>query len=276
MNENVQTSLVEETLKLRLSNLQNLHIKLAREVDHNPFLRAISFDISIKSKLSRSLTAKLGNTLALVARDLAKIRYGQNNVPSVIAKASLDKKNIENTAHHQDTLIATDTPKDDLLSASNSLIRYAGSEAKIGSKKFRQQYMKTIEELNRLPRIDIWFTQVDLYIDNNDLGFCELESGGELDSANVTAQPAKLIRAGLALGEPEKRLFFCLAYANKGEGNSIKGGLPKYFEYESEAETREGLVVGSAWWHKVLPKNISYENFLQIFSRVAKDLNITN
>jgi hypothetical protein len=274
-NKIQEMSLVEKILENRLSNLENLHLELQSQVDFNPFLSAISKDIAVKSKLSRSLTAKLGNKFALIARDLCVNRFGSENVPQIIAKDSIKLNLSSSNFHHQDTLIYTDINRDELLNESSKLIRFAGQNGnQIGSKNFRNQYEKSLTYLTSLNSVEPWTTQVDLYVNDATLGFCELESGGELDSSNVTAQPAKLIRAGLALGHVDKKLFFCLAYANKGEGNPIKGGLPKYISYAELSEEQEGLLVGKKWWEKILPTSITFDNFLILFSKVAVKLNI--
>jgi hypothetical protein len=274
-NRNEEISRIEKILENRLSNLKNLHLELQSQLEFNPFLTAISKDIAVKSKLSRSLTARLGNNFALIARDLCVNRFGSKNVPQIIARNSINLNVGSSNFHHQDTIIYTDINREELLNESSKLIRFAGQNGnQIGSENFRNHYEKSLNYLTSLTPVDPWTTQVDLYVNDSTLGFCELESGGELDSSNVTAQPAKLIRAGLALGEVDKKLFFCLAYANKGEGNPIKGQLPKYISYAELSEKQEGLLVGKKWWEKILPKSITFDEFLILFSKVAVKLNI--
>ena len=84
----------------------------------------------------------------------------------------------------------------------------------------------------------------------------------------------KLIKAGLAYGDPAAALHFCLSYANNGEGNPIKGGLVNYLAPLDESETGDGLLIGSQWWQEILPEGVKHETFIQIFKEVSSELEI--
>ena len=105
-----------------------------------------------------------------------------------------------------------------------------------------------------------------------EIGFAELESGGQLDTSNAVAQAGKLIKAGLAYGDPEMSLHFCTAYANNGQGRSILGSLRSYFL--QDPDHRDGLLTGANWWERVLPVELSFEEFLVEFRSVAKEYEI--
>ena len=117
-----------------------------------------------------------------------------------------------------------------------------------------------------------WAVQVDLAVLDPSIGFAELESGGMLDSSNAIGQSRKLVRAGLAYGEPSMSLHFCTAYANDGEGRPIKGSLRKYFLQEPDHS--DGLLVGSTWWERIFPEGVNFADFLQIFHEVAVEYEI--
>jgi hypothetical protein len=150
-----------------------------------------------------------------------------------------------------------------------------GRFKRIGTAAFAAALNARIEELGRLPRApEPWYVRVDLYVDDPGIGLAELESGGELDSSNVKGQPEKLVLAGLALARTDTPLHFCLAYANQGEGRSIRGGLRGYLAYASAVPPSSGLLVGSQWWERLLPPGLSFASFLEIFADVARELEI--
>jgi hypothetical protein len=152
---------------------------------------------------------------------------------------------------------------------------HATDTERIGTAAFAAALNARIEELGRLPRApEPWYVRVDLYVDDPGIGLAELESGGELDSSNVKGQPEKLVLAGLALARTNTPLHFCLAYANQGEGRSIRGGLPGYLTYASAVPPSSGLLVGSQWWERLLPPGLSFASFLEIFADVARELEI--
>ena len=113
---------------------------------------------------------------------------------------------------------------------------------------------------------------MDLAVLSPEIGFAELESGGQLDSSNAIGQTRKLIQAGLAYGDPQMPLHFCTAYANKGEGRQIIGSLQSYFL--QDPDHRDGLLAGSRWWERILPPEVSFDDFLEEFHIVAEEYEI--
>lgn len=269
---------IKSSLSFHLSDLANLHSNISAKEEHNVFLRAISEEISIMSKLSRSLTSKLGNKLAQVARDLAEYRFGKAKVPRVLISNGIDYDiDLNSYENRQDTVIVTNVDLELLEIEGQKLISFAKSGSgknRIGTESFAEEYLKSMRRIHSKRTGTIGSLRVDLFVNDSNLGFCELESGGELDTSNVKSQPLKLVKAGLAFGEPEAGLHFCLSYANNGEGNPIKGGLTNYLTPKSESKTGHGLLVGSEWWNSVLPSEITHNDFLDIFKDVAEELEI--
>lgn len=255
-----------------------MHSKAKSKKDHNVFLNAISDEISVMSKISRSLTSKLGNRLAGIARDLARFRFGDEAVPKKLINPSIaDIRVPKDSEKHNDTIIYTNIKPEILETEGQRLITFAKTsygKNRIGTASFAEEYLRTMEKLKRHRVEQISKLRVDLFINQNNLGFCELESGGNLDNANVKSQPLKLLKAGLAFGDKEKSLHFCMAYANNGEGNRISGGLVNYLTPHKDSETGDGLLVGSEWWNSILPEGIGHQQFLQIFKEVTIELGI--
>ena len=263
---------VQSIIENRLGDLEKLHESFPENT--NPFLEAISPEVARFSSLTRSLTSRLGGRLAGIARDLAIEKYGESRVPRYIVREGLDLAPPK--LHKTDTLVYTDFDSDLLLKQAQHLITFAGQGAsnRIGTKSFESEYEKSLERLINGPREEVWKLQVDLFVNDPQLGFCELESGGELDTSNGPAQPTKLVKAGLASGSLRHGLHFCLAYSNRGHNLPIQSALTRYLQDSSESDTGDGLFVGQIWWENILPEGITYDQFMQCFKIAVDELDI--
>lgn len=270
MSVNVQV--VESIIENRLGDLEKLHEAFPENT--NPFLEAISPEVARFSSLTRSLTSRLGGRLAGIARDLSEAKFGTDAVPSFIVREGLSFE--PERFHKNDTYVWTDFNPDLLLKEAQHLITFAGQDGKnrIGSTLFESQYEKSLQKLISAPKVEVWKLQVDLFVNDEELGFCELESGGELDTSNGPAQPTKLVKAGLASGSLRHGLHFCLAYSNRGHNVPIQSALTRYLLMSDQSDTGDGLYVGKIWWEKVLPEGVSYSQFMASFKQVVDKLDI--
>jgi hypothetical protein len=244
--------------------------------NHNVFLEAISPTIAAASKLTRSLTSRLGGRFAAIARSLAKARFGEAAVPRVLLSHSANPEAVT-AAFGGDTTIYTQFDEGATRELAIRLVRQAGADVtrKIGTDPFRAAFRSSVRQLGAAPRTERpWSVRVDLYVDSDTIGLVELESGGELDTANVKGQPEKLVLAGLALGVEDVPLHFALAYANRGEGQPVAGGLPKYLARSGAVRPLSGLLVGSEWWLRILPEGVAFAQFLEVFREVAEELKL--
>jgi hypothetical protein len=169
-----------------------------------------------------------------------------------------------------DCLIYTTLNEELARTLTSELIATAGSSRglAIGTDDFRDQYEAACRRLAAAGRSrDVWRAQVDLAVLDKRIGFAELESGGQLDTSNAIGQSRKLVLAGLAYGKPELPLHFCCAYANAGEDRPLLGSLGRYLARGTGV--RDGLLVGSQWWERLLPSDVTFDDFLRVFHEVA-------
>lgn len=267
-----QHEAVRGVVEQELADLAELWEDVVSE-EHNVFLVATAPTLAVASKLTRRLTSRMGRKLARMARNVAELRYGPDLLPAHLPSPHLRSSHQLVPHSSDDTFVYTDFDETLTTSLTLELIDKAGRGAKVGSKEFRSEYEAAIEQLLRADRAsEPWSVQVDLAVVDPSIGFAELESGGMLDSSNAIGQSRKLVRAGLAYGDPSMSLHFCTAYANDGEGRPIKGSLRKYFL--QEPDHRDGLLVGSTWWERILPEAVSFEDFMEIFHDVAVEYEI--
>lgn len=259
----------ESLIEKSMSQIAGLHLTVKQGV--NPFLDAITPEINRYSSLTRSLTSKMGNGFQLLARNLAKEKFGVAAVPNIIFQKNEKFDLNDPKPDVKDTLILSKLDPKTINYEANKLIHFAKTEpnGKIGTKLFRKELTKSRDLIHKEAKSRPHQVQVDLFVDTPQLGFCETESGGELDSSNSKAQPAKLIMAALASDRLDMTLHFCLAYANRGEGKPIAGGLKRLFLNSDETETGDSLLVGKEWWETLLPPSTKYEDFLKIFNQTC-------
>lgn len=267
-----QHEAVRRVVAQELSDLAELWEGVVSE-EHNVFLVATAPTLAVASKLTRRLTSRMGRKLARMARNVAELRFGADLLPAHLPSPHLRSAHQEVPHSTDDTFVYTDFDETLTTALTLELIDKAGHGAKVGTDDFRMEYEAAIEHLLSAERASSpWSLQVDLAVLDETIGFAELESGGMLDSSNAIGQSRKLIRAGLAYGDPSMSLHFSTAYANDGEGRPIKGSLRKYFL--QEPDHRDGLLVGSTWWERILPPPVTFADFLQIFHEVAVEYEI--
>lgn len=266
---------IREVLARRLAPMVGLADQQGS--NHNLFLSAISPTLAVSSKLTRSLTSRLGGALAGAARDFAIGRFGEGLVPPIVYSPTVVTRPIVAAGSGNDTVIYTQLAEPETRAAATRLLRGAGSsrDHRIGTDAFRHAFREELGALAALPRAaQPWSVRVDLLVNHPLVGAAELESGGELDTSNVKGQPEKLVLAGLATADADLPLHFCLAYANQGEGMPIKGGLPGYLAPAGTANPSSGLLVGAAWWGRILPEDVAFDRFIELFGEVAEKLRI--
>ena len=93
--------------------------------NHNMFLEAISPTIAVTSKLTRSLTSRLGKRFASIARAMAVERYGTVKVPSVLYSGTLESPPHRSIELSDDTAIYSQLDQRATRAAAIDLLRRA-------------------------------------------------------------------------------------------------------------------------------------------------------
>ena len=259
-------ALIEASIQAELSAMHADWERASVSPSHDPFLAALAPDLALASRQTRQLTSRIGVRMARIARHLAVQRYGKELVPNLILGPGVEAHGLE--ADPDDTIVLTRVPKRQAEEAASRLVQKA-KQKRIGSPAFAQAFARESVRLHALKRQETpWRSKTDLVVLAPGIGFCELKTGGALDSSNAPRQIHKMVKAALVSGNPEAELHLACAYANQGEGNPIKGELPKYL-LTSEQPGKGGLLVGREWWERVLPPEVSYWQFMEIFAQVA-------
>jgi len=207
-----------------------------------------------------SFESKSGNMMEDIATEIAKVNFGEENVPSVIAGRNITDEELEEftTSYTKKAqiIISKANLKDCTKTASKFRTDNKGEPR--SSSDLDQEKLKEIldEEPEEIATINT--KPVDLiYLDNGEINLMEIKAGGDLDSSNAPGNIDKMFTWVSMLGK-ECNLYFATLYHKDGEGNLWKGGVKKYIGDEM-------ILVGKEFWEKILPSDITFEKFKELY-----------
>lgn len=227
--------------------------------------------------LGRSFDSKLGNEIQKIAMKLARVKYGDINVPNIILINTEDendnRKFILNLYtikdNFQQRVFYNIKPDDFLRDFNNDNIELSKSIEFTLPKSSRKA------SLTKLNKYKITDTKkkikklVDLlYIEDIDdttktkLTTFELKSGGNLDTKNSKANvdEVKLLK-DIFKFFPQNDSFFATAYNNAGEG------VPSGSVFTKLKKEKLEYKVGKDFWNMLLPEELGYECFIENYKQ---------
>lgn len=233
---------------------------------NNPFNCFEDPNIGKYMMLGRSFDSQLGNRLQTLAFHLARMRYGASQVPNAIYVQLSDQTH---TIHYQ-----------------TYQLYQARTGAKIEWQKlFLGQKNRTFRAKERICAGPEWAcelgeadyarvkaalegrqkkggTPIDLiFWPEKEAPYCEafeIKAGGNLDTKNAEANKNEVRYLQEVVRPMGGRAYFATCYNNAGEGNDPAGSI---FTQLNQGE----LCIGEAFWNKVLPPELSYEKFIEIY-----------
>ena len=222
-----------------------------------------------------SFESKYGNMFEEIARDIAKITYGEDRVPYTLGAATItseefyDFLNNFNGKDTQQYVISNLDKK-----ASSGAIRQFESNNR-GSGRGNSRTPPTlnqdkVKELVNNPSLEygkISARPVDLIIQDFDdiYHLIEIKAGGNLDSSKAPGDVQKMLDFYAAVGTTNAELHFATLYNYRGEGQRFTGTITSYI-------AEDMLLISEDFWEFVLPEDISFEDFKEIYLEVFNEL----
>lgn len=224
-----------------------------------------------------SFESKSGNMFQRIAKEIAKIKYGEENVPLLIGGVGIDDSEFEKLkkAYKGDNQIIK--TKIDQSACRRFITNFRETHKAAGRGKSRLQptiTQEAIKEINKenFKRADnITEKPVDLAIFNpkdSHYYIMEIKAGGDLDSSNAPANVDKMLIEYALIGKNNVKLYFATLYNKNGEGNKWTGYIKKYLSEET-------MLIGKKFWEVVLPEDISFEELKEIYNEVSKELKVS-
>ena len=259
-------------LKILLDRLKDDFSEKKEKKRNNWILDCFDGEILSNMIFVSSFESKYGNMFEKIAFQIARLRFGSENVKYIVKSKSIENEEFEEFKnqfnHNKKQYITTK------LSEKNSgkFSKFREDHKGDGNKK--EKSLLTHEVLSEL-LVDLddedkpHEQEVDLLIYNDEeklFEIFEIKAGGNLDSTNSKGNVEKLLKIYSALGYENSKIYFATLYNKDGDENNWKGSV-KYQIGE------DSLLIGKDFWEKILPTDISFIKFKEIYLDVCEELN---
>lgn len=223
-----------------------------------------------------SYESKSGNMFQKIAREIANIKYGKENVPLIMqgrGVSDLEFEEWKKSNNPKDQVVITKVDQSD---CQRFIAGFQQKNRAVGRRKERVKPTLNHDMLKEINKEEFRMTEkitskpIDLMIYNpkeKNYYMMEIKAGGGLDSSNAPANVIKMLTEYALLGKDNVKLYFATLYNFNGEGKVWNGQVTKYL-------SNEMLLIGKDFWNVVLPDRISFEILAELYKDVAEELNV--
>ena len=221
-----------------------------------------------------SFESKSGFAIETCAKRIARLTFGEENVPTIVNPRNL-KHNIDPlTIAGQIVVTDVDTRNGNLRGEIASF--RANNEAtgkgmtRVESRVTHDSCKTILLPLSKKYKSNqIFIKPVDLaFFDGVNWNVMELKAGGDLDSSNAPSNVEKLLTIYVDMGIENCKAFFATFYNKNGEGNPWTGAVKKHLNYPSM------FLIGKNFWERILPECISYDDFTKIYRDALEEIDL--
>ena len=268
-------------LNLLTAEMQTMLAALKKDTPDNFRRKANNFllsqfdpDVLFYTVFTSSFESKSGNVLENCAKAIARLRYGPDSVPAVIQGLGSTEEDVRRYS-------ASSTDQQIILTRKKigEINHNAGAVLSLHRKSGRGKNQATTTGINQtILREEITNVvyedsdklekkPVDLFIRVSNMeSLCvEIKLGGGLDSSNAPAQLAKFLTTCVIAGSPKIEGYFATVYNKDGEGKRFSGAVRSYLADDM-------ILAGSEFWAKILPGEISFEQFVALYHQSLKSV----
>ena len=221
-----------------------------------------------------SFESKSGFAIEACAKRIARLTFGDENVPSIV--------NPRNLEHHFNPESITGQVVVTDVETTNGVLRgeiatfRAKNEAR--GKGINRTESNVTHESCRTALLplsqkyrskQLFLKPVDLaFYDGVNWNIMELKAGGDLDSSNAPSNVEKLLTIYVDMGVENCRAYFATLYNKNGEGHTWTGAVKKHLNYPSM------FLIGSQFWERILPDGILFEEFTRIYQEALEQIDL--
>lgn len=262
--------IIEEEFSSLVTRIQSDFVTNFKAKQNNFLLKELDTMMSAHMVFVSSFESKSGNSIQKVAKEIAKLKYGAANVPQIVNPHNLEH-NIQNPNEHEQIIVSNIDMGDSQLQGriTEFMTRCEGNSKR---KVYCSVNHETILELLEQPlpmTSEIHTKPVDLaFWDGDELNIMEIKAGGNLDSSNAPSNAKKLLTIYTGLNYRKTKPYFATIYHKDGEGRTWSGSIKKYLQYPHM------FLVGSAFWNKILPEGIDFNEFTRIYNEAINQINL--
>jgi len=221
-----------------------------------------------------SFESKQGNMFESIIREICKLNYGEENVPSTIKGVGISDEEYENFVRNFNKPKQQIISKFDKKKNAGVLTQFRADREAHGSRKNRIPSTLTQSELPKLLDIDfevsekIVAQEADLILYDkfeDKWKLFEIKAGGNLDSSNTRSNVVKMLRIYSSFGNKNANMYFATLYHKDGEGNTWTGGVKKHL-------SEECILIGKAFWEQAVLRDIPYSDFEDSYQKAFEDI----
>lgn len=273
MRDLIKHIVFEEFSKLTTLIEKDFSGNYKRKVN-NFLLSQMDDNITASMVFVSSFESKSGFAIETCAKRIARLKFGEENVPAIVNPRCLMHNIDESKISGQVVVTDVDTHNGNLR---GEIATFRATNEASGSGRSRTESGVTQNSIreNLLPLANkyrcgtIQVKPVDLaFFDGENWNILELKAGGDLDSSNAPSNVEKLLTIYVDMGIENCKAYFATLYNKDGEGNTWKGAVKKHLAYP------EMFLIGKNLWKKILPNGISFEEFEEIYKEALEDIHL--
>ena len=241
---------------------------------YNFLLSQLDANITANMVFVSSFESKSGFAIETCAKRIARLKYGDENVPTIVNPRNIRHNINPNTISGQIIVTDVDTDNGDLrgqISAfrANNIASGRGA-SRVESKVNQSTVKRLLDYADKYKQTrQIHTKPVDLaFFDGTNWNILELKAGGDLDSSNAPSNVEKLLTIYAGLNIPNSKVYFATLYNKDGEGNTWTGAVKKHMAFP------EMFLIGKQFWNKILPAGINYERFTELYKMALEELDL--
>ena len=221
-----------------------------------------------------SFESKSGFAIETCAKRIARLTFGDENVPAIVNPRNLKHNYDASSISGQIVVTDVETHNGALR---GEIARFRASNEAQGRGRTRVESGVTQGSCKRelLPLStkykcnQIYDKPVDLaFFDGVNWNIMELKAGGDLDSSNAPSNVEKLLTIYVDMGVENCNAYFATLYNKDGEGNTWTGAIKKHLNYPTM------FLIGSQFWDRILPEDITYDDFTEIYREALEEIDL--
>ena len=273
MRQKIKLIIIEEFSKV-IDSIQKDFSKNYKNKTNNFLLSQMDKRIMANMVFVSSFESKSGFAIEACAKRIARLKFGKENVPTIVNPRNLKHNLDPHSINGQIIITDVDTNNGNLR---GEIASFRANNEAYGKGKNRLESRVTQAKIkNELYPLSIKYKTNTIYTKPVDLAFfdgqnwniSELKAGGDLDSSNAPSNVEKLLTIYVDMGITNCNAYFVALYNKNGEGNTWTGSVKKHLNYPSM------FLIGSNFWNKILPNDIDFYTFEQIYHDALVELNL--
>ena len=260
-------------MKILLDKMEADFIKNYKKKEHNWILNGFNSTLISNMVFVSSFESKYGNMFEDIARNIVKLKVGEENVPDTVKGIGITDEEYEeyinkNNSNRQNVISKYDKTRNEGVISQFRQDRAAKGRgvnyypSRLTQSELPKLLDKGIKVSNKIISQPVDLLFYDPSVSRYKL--FEIKAGGDLDSSNAPKNIEKMLKIYSSFGNKNAKLYFATLYHKNGEGNTWTGTVKKHIAEDS-------ILIGKNFWKEILP-GITFEEFIKIYNNVFDDV----